>query len=659
MTRWRWFGLGLLLVVAALYVPFLGVPWEYDDKVEILQNRVLRSPGDFAAMWEYNPFRVLLMYTFAWDIWAWGLGGRPLFRAENVLIHGANALLLLGVVRGLLPRLAPDWGAERRALLAAGTAAVFAVHPLAIESVTYVSGRSSSLATTFVLASTLLWLGYLDRIEATPDARSWLAARLRRLNIGLGAALLAAGVVGLPTAWLVAHERLAPGRGLTVGLGGTAVLLLLLAVSGADRWRALQPPEADEATRSAARGAGGRLVGAFLLFVLGVLTKEIAATLPAVLFLVEWIAVARGDLRAAASSLRGRLFPFVAIPAFLLALRIAFVGYVASPVFIRSRVTNVLTQIEVLVGYLRLWVLPFPQSIHHDHPPVPAPGTPFTWLCAAALVLLLVVAIRARERAPAFALGVLVAAVTIAPTSSIFPLKETMVEHRTYLPSVGLALATAWVFAGPVWSLAARMGRKRPILHAAAPLLLWLGALGVEHVAYQSLWRAEETLWSNAVAVNPRAADAWRYLGDLYAAQSRWGDAEQAYEGALALRPADPVVLGKLGHMRAVARDFAAAEALFERARTAAPCYTPPLNNLARMRLLDGDVHGAVELYSESTRCRPDDNYIAERALGDIYYGELKDAERAAQHYERALQALDPRAPEARLLKERLLELTW
>ncbi len=33
-------------VVVALFAPFLGAPFEYDDKVEILANRVLRHPGN-------------------------------------------------------------------------------------------------------------------------------------------------------------------------------------------------------------------------------------------------------------------------------------------------------------------------------------------------------------------------------------------------------------------------------------------------------------------------------------------------------------------------------------------------------------------------------------------------------------------------------------
>ena len=657
--RDRLAALTALICVGALFLPFLGVPFEYDDKVELLQNRVLRSPGAVSELWNYNPFRVLLLYTFAWDIWAWGIANVWAWRLENVLIHGGNTWLLLIIVRSLAPRLQPAWEQRRLDLLVWGAAGVFAVHPLAIESVTYISGRSSALATFFVLLSVSQWLAWLERTEADPAAATWLGARLRRLNVGLGLSLGAGLLAGGPAAWMVAHERMGPGRGVAVAVAGATVLLAGAAVLGADRWRALAPPDASDATRASARRASNSLVLAFVAFVLGAITKEIAAMLPAVLLAIEWIAIQRGALRPALQGLRGRLFPFFAVPAFLIALRFVAYGYVASPTFIRPWTTNLLTQAEVVVQYLRLWAVPFPQSIYHAWPVAPPGGTASTWLCLAALGALLAAAVRGRTQHPALSLGIIVAAVTVAPTSSIFALKETMVEHRTYLPSIGLALATAAIAAGPIWTLAVRLGRRRPLLHATLPLAIWCGALAAEHVAYQQLWRSEDVLWRNALAVNPEAADAWRYLGDLYAGQARWDDAEAALASGLRYAPDDAALHNKLGRVQGVGHRLEEAAASFSRAVEVDPCHTPALNNLAQVRKLRGDLTAAVDLYVASIACAPEENYIAHRALGDIYYTDLDNKEKAGHHYTRALQALDPASADAPLLKARLLELTW
>jgi len=50
LLRSPWLIPGLAIVaVLGLFLPFLGVPFEYDDKVEIVANEVLRTPGEF---WE-------------------------------------------------------------------------------------------------------------------------------------------------------------------------------------------------------------------------------------------------------------------------------------------------------------------------------------------------------------------------------------------------------------------------------------------------------------------------------------------------------------------------------------------------------------------------------------------------------------------------------
>lgn len=651
--------LALVAIVGALYLPVLGAPFEYDDKVEILQNRVLRTPGSFGPIWEYNPFRVLLLYSFSWDIWAWGVLRPAPYRFENIVIHALCTLLLFAWLRRLVPHLAPTWSEDRRGLLAAGAALVFAVHPLAIESVTYISGRSSSLATLFVLLSLWSWMGYADRVTEDPAVGSWLAQRVRRLNVGLGSVLGAGLVVGLPLAWMVAHERMASGRAIAMGLGGVSALVAITAAIGADKWKALTPADVSVQTQAAANKAANSLALSFLAFLLGALTKEIAAMLPVILLLVEWLAIQRGDGRAALNTLRGRLFPFVAIPVFLVALRGVAYGYIASPVTIRPWFTNVLTQAEVVPQYLRLWALPFPQSIYHDHAVVTGAGTWVTWLGLAGLFALLLATARWRRTAPAAALGLWIAAVALAPTSSVFALKETMVEHRTYLPSLGLALVSSWVFAGPVWALAVRMGRARPLMHAALPLLLWSAGLSVGNWSYNRIWKSEEALWSNALSVNPNSPDAWRYLGDFYAAQNRWPDADAVLSRALELRPGNPELMNKLGRVKAVNLDLPAAENLFRQAAGADACHTPALNNLARVLRLRGDLSGAIDLYTDSIGCAPTENYIAQRALGDIYYSDVRDREKAGHHYTRALEVLDPASPDAPLLKQRLLELTW
>ncbi len=638
--------LGVALVaVGALYLPFLGVPWEYDDKVEILRNRVIRHPGDLREMVRYNPFRVLLLYTFAADLWAWGIDRPAGFRAVNIAVHAANVAMILSLLDRLGARLG-DRIASQRLFVAAGTLA-FAVHPLAIESVTYVSGRSSSLATLFVLASILSWVRYRELSEQ-PDIAAWQAAVARRTNLAVGTILGAGLLAGLPVAMMASAGTLDGRRAVTFGLGGAGVLLVIAAAGLAPRWREAndavpaRPPMALAATRA--------WTLSWAAFVAGCLTKEIAAVLPALLFVLEGTVWTR-SWRAAFGALRGRLFPFFAIPAFLVVLRAAAYGYVASPVFIRPWTTNLLTQFEVVGHYVRLAAVPWPQSIFHEYAEVPPPGDLSTWLVAAALIAAVVGAARLAGRAPALAFGVLVAAVAVAPTSSVFALKETMVEHRTYLPSVGGAFIIAWAFG-------AALPRKIPAAAAAALLAGVLTGWAVLHVSYDLLWQDEEVLWTHAVRVNPDATEAWRNLGDLFTLEGRLDDAADAYAEAVRADPGNIAARGSRGMVLARAGRMAEAERALRSTLEVAPCHTPSLNNLATLRARRSDISGAVDLYDTSLQCNPN-NPLAHLGLGHIYYDRLPNRAKAAEHYGRFLDLIDPHHRDVQLIKRRLLELTW
>lgn len=628
----------IVVAVAALYGPFLGVPFEYDDKVEIVTNQVLREPGNVGAVARYNPFRVLLMYTFAWDLWAWGF--RPWgYRLENILLHAGNAVAVAELARRLVARLD-----LRAALLPAAAGLLFALHPLAIESVTYVSGRSSSLATGFVLLACLAWTRRWTLLDDPTIA--WMAIDTARRTRALAALLGLGIVVGVPLGLAVRQGGLSASRAGSYALAALGVAAVLGAATLGERWRRLAAPS-PQIERSA-RQVRATTALAFLFFVLGAATKEIAATLPGILLLLE--ATARRSWKDGLAQLRGPLFAFFGIPALLVLLRVTTYGYVASPEHLRPWTHNLLTQFEVVGRYAGLWVLPYPQSIYHDHPVVLPPGTPTTWLAAAGLFATIAWALRATRRRPLAAFAILFVVGTLAPTSSFFALKETMVEHRTYLPSVGWAVG----FGALVEAVARRWGARLAVVGTAAVLVTY----SVLHVGYDSLWRSEEVLWSHAVATNPDASDAWRNLGDLYLEQGRWPDAQQALHRGIEARPSNLEARNKLGVALALSGDVAGAAREFEAVLVRNECFAPALNNLAMARRQGGRAREAVDLYDRSLQCQAD-NPKAHQGLGDIYADDIPDRARAAAHYEEALKQMDPYSPVAKQLKQRLLDLTW
>jgi hypothetical protein len=140
------------LAIALVWWPALPASFQFDDWNVIVHNSRVHS---LAAWWQSMPgIRPLLKLTYALNasmaLEPWG------FRLVNVSIHAINATLVRWLLRerGLRAGL-PAVDAQRAAVLAA---LVFALHPVQTEAVTYLSGRSSSLAACFCLLSVCCWV---------------------------------------------------------------------------------------------------------------------------------------------------------------------------------------------------------------------------------------------------------------------------------------------------------------------------------------------------------------------------------------------------------------------------------------------------------------------------------------------------------------------
>lgn len=156
----------LLIAAAAAYAPSLSGGYIWTDDFNIANNPDLRSGSGLARIWlstsseQYFP----LTFTTFWierQVW----GGWPLAsRLVNVALHALAAALLWSLLRELR---CPG------ALLAS---AVFALHPLHVESVAWITERRNVLSGVFFLLALRAYL----RAERTPDDPGAGGLRRRR-----------------------------------------------------------------------------------------------------------------------------------------------------------------------------------------------------------------------------------------------------------------------------------------------------------------------------------------------------------------------------------------------------------------------------------------------------------------------------------------------
>jgi hypothetical protein len=137
--------------VGAAYANALPASFQFDDwSVAVHDPRV----QTLAAWWASMPgIRPLLKLSYALNN---ALGGSALgFHAFNVVVHALNAILVFAIFRKLAERYGAE--VENARSLALAVALLFALSPVQTEAVTYVTGRSTSLAACFSLASLLVW----------------------------------------------------------------------------------------------------------------------------------------------------------------------------------------------------------------------------------------------------------------------------------------------------------------------------------------------------------------------------------------------------------------------------------------------------------------------------------------------------------------------
>ncbi|MDB5294859.1 MAG: ogt [Phycisphaerales bacterium] len=140
-----------MAAVVLAYLPALWAGYVWDDDAHLPLSDLQRSLAGLWLVWTWpgaTPQYYPLTHTSFWlEAQLWGL--RPAgYHAVNVLLHAANGVLLWRVARRLgLP-----------AAVALLTAAAFALHPVNVESVAWVSERKNVLSTLFYLAAGLCYL---------------------------------------------------------------------------------------------------------------------------------------------------------------------------------------------------------------------------------------------------------------------------------------------------------------------------------------------------------------------------------------------------------------------------------------------------------------------------------------------------------------------
>ncbi len=182
-TSSRWLSVGrltaaLLLLTLVAYAPLVANQFvKYDDSAYLVDNPYVNQGLTWQG-WKFA-WRLEQNETGNWHPVTWLshmldcqlFGLRPAWHhGVNLLLHLANVALLLRLLARLTESLWPSFF----------VAALFALHPLDVESVAWAAERKNVLSTTFWLLSTAAYVRYCDQ-----NQWKWYAASLAWFLAGL------------------------------------------------------------------------------------------------------------------------------------------------------------------------------------------------------------------------------------------------------------------------------------------------------------------------------------------------------------------------------------------------------------------------------------------------------------------------------------------
>lgn len=543
----------LVLVTVVAFGRSLSHQFVWDDQPIITENVHLRSidhiPSFFTPYyWKYNhpgtkgQYRPLRTVSFALSYHLWKF--QPFgYHLTNLIFHVLNVLLVYLVVIGLLKK-------PGTAFLAA---LLFALHPIHVESVSWVKNRTDLFTLFFFLLSLLCYMKYLP--------------------------------------------------------GGHQV-----------NGKARQPQW---------------ITLSCLCFLLSLMSKEIAVTMPAVLALYIFYFCPSPKQRAAYTS----LLPFLGIAGFYLFFIFILInkGLPPDPDAIRLNTDiHIFLIIQTISSYISLIFLPIQLNAERlmDIPIFFLNGPLLFSVSLIALIGALFVKHLLPPRKEGFAIAWFF--VTLLPVINInFMSGRPLAEQRLYIPSVGFCLLAALL----ITRYFPPKSEKRSLLPSGSGMFVAGAILGcylILTVERDKVWHSNFTLWKDTVV---KSAETYRSHFNMGSAFNERGEYEKAiaeFKQAIELNPRDHESYTSLGATYYRQGDMEQAEEMFLKASSMHPGAFRARNNLGNVYSVRGETDRALQAYGEAIKIKPD--------FSEAYYNRgnaYKDTgqiERAIADFQKAIE---------------------
>jgi tetratricopeptide (TPR) repeat protein len=388
------------------------------------------------------------------------------------------------------------------------------------------------------------------------------------------------------------------------------------------------------------------LGGSLLFFLLALLSKEMAITLPAVLVLYD-LTLRAGDRQpfSLATILkdvrdRGRLYAgYAAVSLLYLALRFVFLTNPVAPAkrFYGSLFERILYLPDHIFSFIKLAI--FPAALNADHVfSYPSGFFDISNLIGFSIVGGLAAAgfyIHKHSKKSFFCIGWFL--ITLFPVYNIIPIFNPLAERYLYIPLIGFCMLVSLIFSD---LFSKRFGKTAPLkILTLVALITVVGFYAAVSVARNRDWKDGMTLWSKTVISSPHSSVARGSLGRAYQEQGLLDKAVGEYEKALRIFPADYKAHYNLGVIYDQQNLIAKAVHHYQKAIEINPAYPNAHFNLANIYQRQGLPEKAIGQYQKVIALDPAD-FEALNNLG-VAYAMQDELEKAIAEWEKVLK-IDP-----------------
>jgi len=547
----------------------------YDDQRYVAANPVIGAGLTRQGIaWAFG-FHVSNWHPMTWishmlDVQLFGMDAGA-HHLVNVCLHIANSILLLLVLQRMT-------GALWRSTF---VAALFALHPMHVESVAWVAERKDVLSTFFFMLT--LW-AYTDYAESRKTG-----------------------------AWREESKVQGPKSNL-------------------------KDQSLERVSSKSQKREWLSYLLAILFYTLGLLSKPMLVTLPFVLVLLDYWPLQGLKIKNQKSAIKDSL-PLLRekAPFFLLAIGSSVVTFLAqrgggsvASLQLFSFEERIANALAAYAGYLEKLIWPANLAVLY----LPPAYWPLAYLIMAAVLIsvITVLGIWQRHRRPYLIVGWLWFLGTLVPVIGLVQVgSQYMADRYSYVPAIGWFICLAWGGWDFVTSQTGKMESTEGISpsHSArgpAPLngtnasrlgwsargviwatsLLLIGTAAWDTRNQLDYWRSSESLFRHCIKVTTRNYVADNNLGAILANQGKYDQAKPLYEEALRINSNFPDAWLNMGSLLALQGDATNAVEYLQQAIRLAPKSAEGYGKLAVALSQLGRMEDAASAYRESLLLGPD-----------------------------------------------------